>query len=339
MQPHINIPLKNYLTMQIGGPADQMVDAHTPDELAQAITEATQQGIPHYIIGGGSNVIAHDEGFRGRVIRNRIGGFEVVAADSTSTTIKIGGGENWDEVVKRTVEMNLSGIEALSGIPGTAGAAPVQNIGAYGQEVAETLVELDAYDSQEDAMVTLKNEQCGFSYRHSIFRGTAAGRYAICSITLRLYTSLPQPPFYAPIQAYFDEHEISLITPQEVRTATLAIRTNKLPDPAQRPNSGSFFKNSIVDTWLVDELLQRFPAMPHYDMGDGTQKIPTGWLIEQTGLKGQLLHGMRVHDKNCLVLINESARGYSDLAAARDEIATAVRDMFRISIVQKPLEL
>ena len=235
--------------------------------------------------------------------------------------------------------MGLSGIEALSAIPGTAGAAPVQNIGAYGQEIADTLVSLEAYDSEKDQLVTFSNAACHFSYRNSIFRSTETGRYAITSITLKLYKSSPQPPFYAALEKYFTEHNITLFTVQVVRDAVMAIRKDKLPDPTDRPNAGSFFKNAIVEEWQLGELQKTWPDMPAYDLGNKTYKVPTGWLIEQAGLKGKLLHGMRVHDKNCLVLINEAASGYADLAAARREIIGAVRDMFRISIEQEPLEI
>jgi UDP-N-acetylmuramate dehydrogenase len=339
MNVHTNIPLKNYLTMRLGGNARFMTDVSTAEEMQLACHNAVTQHLPFFILGGGSNVIATDEGFAGFVIHNRIMGFEVVTDDASGTVIKIGGGENWDKVVSRTVEMGLSGIEAMSAIPGTAGAAPVQNIGAYGQEISDTLVELKAYDSQANTFVGLENADCGFSYRHSIFRGDEAGRYAITSITLRLVRANPQPPFYESLQKYFDEHAITLFTPKIVRDAVMDIRTDKLPDPAVQPNTGSFFKNAVVEDWQLDELRKEWPDIPAYDLGDKRFKVPTGWLIEQAGLKGQLLHGMRVHDKNALVLINETAASYHDLAAARDEIIGKIRDTFRIMIEQEPLQI
>ena len=325
--------------MKLGGPARFMTTATTPEDLAVACRNATKQNIPFFILGGGSNVIARDEGFGGIVIRNRILGFEVIADDTSSTTIKIGAGENWDETVAKTVDMGLSGIEAMSAIPGTVGAAPVQNVGAYGQEIADTLLSVEAYDSKEDRFVLLQNADCGFAYRHSMFRGDQAGRYAISSITIRLYKATPQPPFYEALQRYLDEHSITLFTPKVIRDAVTAIRADKLPNPAERPNTGSFFKNAVIDQWQLDDLKKQWPALPAYDLGDKRVKVPTGWLIEQTGLKGQLLHGMRVHDKNALVLINESATSYADLAAARTEIMAKVRDTFRIQIEQEPLEM
>lgn len=339
MDIHTQIPLKNYTTMRLGGPARFMTEIHSVADVAPVCKNALSQHIPIFILGGGSNVLAHDEGYSGLIIRNRIPGFEIISDDPAGTTIKVGAGENWDEVVRRSVEMGLSGIEALSAIPGTAGAAPVQNIGAYGQEVAETLVSLDAYDIQADQHVVLQNADCNFSYRDSIFRSNAIGRYLITSITLRLSKDSLQPPFYKALQDYFDAHGVTFFTPQIVRDAVIAIRKEKLPNPAEQPNTGSFFKNAIIEDWQLTDLRNTYPDIPHFELPDGRFKIPTGWLIEQAGLKGQLLHGMRVHTKNALVLINESANSYSDLDAARQEIIGKVRDTFRITIEQEPLEI
>lgn len=339
MDIHTAISLKNYTTMRLGGDARFMVPVSSADEVAAIYRNAQKQNLPIFVLGGGSNVIARDEGFDGIVLLNRIMGFEVLSNDYLAPTIKIGSGENWDEVVARIVQMGLSGIEALSAIPGTAGAAPVQNIGAYGQELADTLESVEAYDSVDDRMVVLSAEDCSLSYRHSIFRGDAVGRYCITSITLRLYRVLPEPPFYAALQKYLDDNNISMYTPEVIRQSVIAIRSEKLPDPSQRPNTGSFFKNAVVEQWKYDDLKTRFPEMPSYDMPGGRYKIPSGWLIEQTGLKGELLHGMRIHDKNALVLINESAASYADLAAARGEIIQKVFDMFGVQIEQEPLEL
>jgi len=339
MDVHTNIPLKNYLTMKLGGSARFMTTATTAEELAAICRNARKQNLPFFILGGGSNVVARDEGYAGIVIRNRILGFDITEDTSSSVTIKVGAGENWDETVAKTVEMGLTGIEAMSAIPGTVGAAPVQNVGAYGQEIADTLISLEAYDSIEDRFVTLENSDCGFAYRHSMFRGDQAGRYGIISVTLTLYKAAPEPPFYEAVQKYFDEHNVTLYTPLAIREAVITIRADKLPDPKLLPNTGSFFKNAIIEQWQLDDLRNKWPDIPSYDLGDKRAKVPTGWLIEQAGLKGQLLHGMRVHDKNALVLINESATSYADLAAARAEIAGKVRDMFQIQIEQEPLEI
>ena len=269
----------------------------------------------------------------------RIPGFEVVKEDIYSTTIKIGAGESWDTAVARTVQMNLSGIEAMSAIPGTVGAAPVQNIGAYGQEVSETIVSVEAYDTLNDAFITLQQADCEFNYRHSIFRGSEKGRYIITSVTFEFSKNQPAPPFYDSLQQYIDEHSIQLITHQSIRDAVIEIRKDKLPDPAVKPSAGSFFKNALIEQWELTDIQKNYPDIKAYDMGTGKFKVSAGWLIEKCGFKNQLVHGMRVNEKNCLVLINESATGYNDLAEARDEIINRIRDTFHIQLEQEPLEI
>jgi UDP-N-acetylmuramate dehydrogenase len=325
--------------MQLGGLAKIYADVHSAEELQQLYVNAQTKGLPVFILGGGSNIIAKDEGFDGVVIHMAIPGFDIVADDEYSTTITIGAGENWDEVVRRSVEMQLSGISAMSAIPGTSGATPIQNVGAYGQEIADTLVHLNAYDTHTNSFVRLSNSECEFSYRNSAFKGHLKDRYIITSITLKLLKALPQPPFYESLQSYLTQQGITQYTTQIIRDAVIAIRTDKLPSPAQYANTGSFFKNAIVERWLAMELKTQYPDLRIYDMGDDQFKIPTGWLIEKAGLKGALLHGMRVYEKNALVIVNESAQGYADLAAARDEIINTIRDTFRVTIEQEPLEL
>lgn len=339
MNVHTNIPLKNYLSMKIGGQTRFMADVTTVEELQQLVSNTKAKGIPFFILGSGSNVIARDEEYPGLVIRVRIPGFEVIDENATTTTIKLGAGELWDGVVAKSVDMNLIGIEAMSDIPSYCGAAPVQNIGAYGQEIADTLLSLEAYDTEAEKMVTLSNDECKFTYRDSIFRTEARGRYIITSITLQLFKAAPEPPFYKGVQNYFDEHSVTIYTPQAIREAVIAIRHEKLPNPVERPNAGSFFKNAIIEQWQLDELLRDYPDAPHYEMDESRHKVPTGWLIEQCGFKGQSLHGFLVNPANALVLINESATGYLDLSLARGEITQAVQDRFRINIEQEPLEI
>lgn len=325
--------------MKLGGKARFVTDVNTTKEVAAACQEAKAKSLPIFVIGSGSNIIAKDNGFDGLIIRMRIPGFEVIADDADSTTIRVGAGENWDSIVERTVNMNLSGIEAMSAIPGTAGAGPIQNVGAYGQEIADTLVSLEAYDTQTDGFVSLTKADCKFAYRYSIFRGEAAGRYVITSVTLRLLKTQPRPPFYDSLQKYFKENNVQTFTVKIVRDAVMKLRQEKLPNPEYLPNSGSFFKNAIVNADQIDGLKAIDPNIPLYELADGKYKIPAGWLIERAGFKGKLLHGMRVHDKNALILINESAASYDDLASARDEIIGKIYDIFHIRIEQEPLEI
>ncbi len=340
MEIHTNVPIKNYTTMRLGGNARFMAEIFKAEDIPIICRNSKSQNIPIFILGSGSNVIGRDEGYNGIILRMRINGFETLADDLNSTTIKIGAGENWDGVVRRTVDMQLSGIEAMSAIPGTTGAAPVQNVGAYGQEIADTLQSVEAYDIQDEKFVNLSKDECNFSYRQSIFNtGNQKGRYIIISVTLKLSKNQPQPPFYESLQKYLDDNNIKIYTGQTIRDAVIKIRQLKLPDPKIMANSGSFFKNAIAEGWQLKEIQTKYPNIKTFDLGNGKYKIPTGWLIETAGFKGQLINGIKVYDNNSLVLVNESAQSYNDLAATRDQIIRKVRDIFRIEIQQEPNEL
>ena len=334
-----NISLKQYTTMKLGGEARYMATADSASDVVSLYRNARKENLPIFVLGGGSNVITHDEVFEGIVLLNKIKGFEVISETDETTDVKIGAGEVWDEVVEKAIELGLQGVEAMSGIPGTAGAAPVQNVGAYGQEIADTLISLEAYDSKTDTIVTISANECDFSYRNSIFRDKEKGRYCILSITLRLNKTEPKPPYYASLQKYIDENDIREVNLSVIRVAVLNIRSEKLPDPAELPSAGSFFKNALVEKWKLEELQKEYSDIPNYAMSDGRYKIPTGWLIDKAGLRGYRSHGMRVYEKNALVLVNDSATGYDDLAAIREEIVQIVFDKFGIKIEQEPLEL
>ncbi|MEI7539598.1 MAG: UDP-N-acetylmuramate dehydrogenase [Candidatus Saccharibacteria bacterium] len=334
-----NIPLKDLTTMKLGGNASFIAEVYNQSDVVEACNSASSQKLPIFVLGGGSNIIARDEGFNGIIIHIHIPGFEVIDDDVNCTTIKIGAGENWDSVVERTVGMQLSGIEAMSAIPGTAGATPVQNVGAYGQEIADTLQSLTAYDTKTNTFVELTNADCEFTYRYSIFRGASTGRYIITAITLKLSKKQPEPPFYNALQSYLDKHNITTFDVKTIRDAIIEIRKNKLPDPMTLPNTGSFFKNAVVGKQQMYGLRAIDSDIPVFEMNNGSYKIPSGWLIEHAGLKGKLIHGMRVYDKNALVLVNESAESYNDLALARDEIIKTVHDTFQVQIQQEPLEI
>lgn len=334
-----NISLKQYTTMKLGGEARYMATADSASDVVSLYRNARKENLPIFVLGGGSNVITHDEVFEGIVLLNKIKGFEVISETDETTDVKIGAGEVWDEVVEKTIGLGLQGVEAMSGIPGTAGAAPVQNVGAYGQEIADTLISLEAYDSKTDTIVTISADECDFSYRNSIFRDKEKGRYCILNITLQLNKAEPKPPYYASLQKYIDDNDIREVNLSVIRVAVLNIRSEKLPDPAELPSAGSFFKNALVEKWKLEELQKEYSDIPNYAMSDGRYKIPTGWLIDKAGLRGYRSHGMRVYEKNALVLVNDSATGYDDLAAIREEIVQIVFDKFGIKIEQEPLEL
>jgi UDP-N-acetylmuramate dehydrogenase len=307
----------------------------TKEDLKEALEWANKRNKPTLMLGGGSNII-FSNGYHGLVIINALHGFEVVSEDDESVVMRIGAGEIWDDIVAQSVARGLSGIERLSAIPGTAGATPVQNVGAYGAEIADVLIELEAYDTKTKTFVTLLSKDCKFSYRNSIFKSPKDRHYIITSITIRLSKRPPEPPFYEALQAYLHKHHVTEYSPAALRGAVVAIRAQKLPDPHILANTGSFFKNPIVQRGKLTQLQQDYPDMPSYEMEDGRIKLLAGWLIDQTGLKGYRSHGMKIYEKNALVFINESAKGYDDLAAFRQEIIDKVHERFGITLEQEP---
>ncbi|HEX8762944.1 MAG TPA: UDP-N-acetylmuramate dehydrogenase [Candidatus Saccharimonadales bacterium] len=333
-----NVPLKDHSTMRLGGTAAYATEVHDKRDLTDALDWAEQNNLPVIMIGGGSNIIWRDEGFPGLLIINKILRFEEQQEDDENYYITIGAGEDWDAVVKRVTEKGMTGIEALSLIPGTAGATPVQNVGAYGQEIADTLVSIEAYDAHTKQFVTIPAVDCGFSYRSSRFKTVDKGRFFITAITLHLIHGNPQPPFYRALQSYMDEHGLTNPSPQMIRDAVIDIRTRKLPDPAKVANNGSFFANPIVGSELFSQLSADFPDMPHWPTDDGRYKLPAAWLIEQAGFKDahDAATGMATWPQQCLVLVNEHARSTAQLLAFRQKIMDSVAQKFNVTLEQEP---
>lgn len=333
-----NVSLADYSTMHLGGTAAHLTEITNRNELTAALSWAKQQNLPVIMIGGGSNIVWKDEGFPGLIIVNRIMGYEDFAEDDENHYVTIGAGENWDGVVERTVQAGLSGIECLSLIPGTAGATPVQNVGAYGQEIAQTLVSIEAYDTQAQDFVTVPASDCAFSYRMSRFKSVDRGRFFITGITLHLIHANPQPPFYNALQQYLDEHNVQDYTPAVIREAVVSIRKSKLPDPALVSNNGSFFANPIVDEATFAEIQANYPSIPHWPLDDGNIKIPAAWLVDQAGFRG--VHdqetGMATWPAQALVLVNEHAQKTADLLTFRQKILDTVQEKFGITLVQEP---
>jgi UDP-N-acetylmuramate dehydrogenase len=333
-----NVSLAQHSTMGLGGPAACLADVAGRNDVTAAWQWAKGQNQPVIMIGGGSNIVWRDEGYPGLVLVNKIMGYEVLQEDDAGVYLNIGGGENWDSVVERTVQAGLTGIEALSLIPGSAGATPVQNVGAYGQEISQTLVTVEAFDTSTEQFVTLQNPDCNFSYRYSRFKGGDNGRFFITGLSLRLTKGNPLPPYYGSVQAYFDENGITRVTPALLRQAVMAIRNSKLPDPAAVRNCGSFFANPVIDSAQLMQLRDSFPGIPAWPMDDDRSKIPAAWLIEQIGMKDvhDASTGMATWPRQPLVLVNEAAKSTADLLAFKQKIVDAVQAKFGIILAQEP---
>ena len=296
---------------------------------------AVSEGLPVFALGEGSNIVVSDAGVGGLVIKVGLLGYDIVAEDAQFVSVRVGAGEHWDGVVARAVAEGLSGIEAMSMIPGTTGAAPVQNAGAYGQEIADTLVELEAYDLTAAEFVTLAKADCGFSYRMSAFKGALKGRYIIVGVTLRLSKAAPAEPTYDRLKRYLEEQRITHPTLQQIRDGVMAVRRRILPDPSVVPNSGSFFKNPIVDTAKVTQLREAYPDIPTYEF-EGRYKLAAGWLLEQCGFKGAEHFGLQMHTHHALVITNPNDAGFANLERLVELIATTVKAKFDVALEPEP---
>ena len=335
-----NVSLKDHSTMRLGGKARFLATAHSLEELNKLTIWANQHKEDVIVIGDGSNIVWQDEGFAGLVIVNALPGFKLrQIGNGNSVHVTLGAGENWDSAVEHTVKLGYYGIERLSLIPGSCGAAPVQNIGAYGSEIKDTLVSVRAYDTNTNEYVTLSNKDCQFSYRSSIFNSSAKCRYIIVSITLKLTKTPPKPPFYASLQDYFDTHNINDYTATNIRSAVVNIRKSKLPDPRHIANNGSFFGNPIVAPDHANKLKQQYPDMPLWPVTDGKTKLSAAWLIEQAGFKkgySDQNTGMSLWHNQALVLVNEHATSTADLLAFKRKVTAAVEQKFGVKLHQEP---
>lgn len=369
-----NVPIRNLVTMRIGGPARFVITVTSKEEIPEAFQFAKERNLPVCVLGGGANTFAKDEGFNGVIILDRIMGIsevenpEVEGSEDESSMgessegkrsdgessesgdiayFKAYGGEQWDDLVTYVSERGYSGIEAMAGIPGTAGAAPVQNIGAYGQEVTQVIVSVDAYDTKTGKFVVIPASEMKMSYRKSIFNsGENVGRYFIYATTVRVRKGQLNPPFYRSLQTYVDEHHETDFSPLNIARMVKAVRNSKLPDPEKIASAGSFFKNVYLTDEEADEAEARGIQVWRNAKEVGpdspekrTNLVNSGWLLEEAGLKGKVFHGMKVSEKAALILINEDAKTYADLAAAREEIANIVFEKFGFRIEQEPDEI
>lgn len=333
-----DVPLALYSTMRLGGKASSVVHVRTKKELLDAVEWAEKRSVPVLMIGVGSNIVWRDEGFDGLVIVNEFPGYEVIAENDQNYHIRIGAGENWDSVVARSVADKASGIEALSLIPGSAGATPVQNVGAYGQEISQTLFSVEVYDNDSKTFLVLSNEECSFSYRNSLFKSSQKGRYFIISLDLHLTKTHLKPPLYQSLQDYLNENDITDYSPHTIRQAVSAIRSAKLPDPAVVANNGSFFANPIIDKEAFTKLRLVHPTIKHWPTKNGKQKLAAAWLIEKSGFKDfhDRTTGIGTWPKQPLILVNEKAKTTADLLSFKKKIVDAVKENFGVTLIQEP---
>lgn len=338
-----NENLKKYSSIAIGGTAKYICEIESEKDIQEFVNFTQKEKIPGIILGSGSNTFFNDgllkKAFGIIKIKGKFKSYE--GADFVN--IEIGAGENWDELVEWTVKNNLSGIECLSNIPGTVGASPVQNIGAYGQEVKNIITHVRAYDTEYDEFIEIPNDQCLFEYRNSIFKKNP-GRFIISSVSMQLKKiseKLPIPQ-YKDIQLYFLKRKQKNATLLEIRKAVIKIRKEKLPDLVEVPNCGSFFKNPIIPNDFAEKLLEEFPSMPQFKISESKTdkkndiKIFAGWLIEQAGLKGFEYKNLAIYEKSALVIINKGESKASDLLEFEKIINEKIEQVFGLTLEREP---
>ncbi len=328
-----NIPLTPLTTLKVGGDARFFVRAETEAEVVEAVDYARSRHIDLFVLGGGSNVLISDAGFDGLVLQIALKG----VADANGT-VTAAAGEDWDLFVAYCVENDLAGIECLSGIPGFVGGTPVQNVGAYGQEVSETIVDVRCLDRTTGDIVTLANCDCGFTYRTSIFNSTERARYVVLSVRFALQSSGAAKIVYKDLIEHFTGRQPTLA---ETRDAVLAIRRAKSMvidegDPNSR-SAGSFFKNPVVERSEFERLRSQFEGIPSFAFGDKV-KVPAAWLIENTGFhKGFALGKAGISTNHTLAIVNRGEASATELLALKTQIQQAVREKFGILLHPEPV--
>jgi UDP-N-acetylmuramate dehydrogenase len=349
-----NVPLAQYTTLGVGGPARWFVETTDEADVLSAVLFARANGVPHFILGGGSNLLVSDEGFRGMVIRVESKGSVWLDEGNGFASIVSSAGTVWDEVVKLAVERNSAGIECLAGIPGSVGGSPVQNIGAYGQEISRTIVSVRALDLEADKVVHLSAQECGFGYRRSIFNSTHNGRYAITRVVYALKLDGSPHLEYRDLKEYFSERGDSRPSLAETAKAVRAIRQRKgmllVEDDPDACSAGSFFKNPVVPQEYIKPLsllakcsieeVPQFPAGFGYLPGDHAVKLSAAWLIELAGFhKGFAIGQAALSSKHVLAIINRGGATASQILALRDAITHAVHERTAIHLEQEPVML
>jgi UDP-N-acetylmuramate dehydrogenase len=341
-----NIALAPLTTFRVGGPARYLIEACSESDIREALAFAAEKHLPLFILGGGSNLVVSDDGWPGLVLKIALKGIEF-EFQGEDAVFHARAGENWDDFVAYTVERNCAGVECLSGIPGTVGGTPVQNVGAYGQEVSQTISAVRVLEIATGKVSEFSKEQCGFSYRSSIFNQHAAGKYIVLEVTFRLKQNGLPTLKYADLQKFF---AVEQKTPslRQVRDAVRQIRQSKamllVRGDEDCRSAGSFFKNPIVSaeeaTRIEQRAQQRTPGrvVPRYPMEDGRLKLAAAWLVEQAGChKGYSRGPVGVSRKHSLAIVNRGDATAQDIIALKNEIQQKVLDVWGVRLQLEPV--
>jgi UDP-N-acetylmuramate dehydrogenase len=326
-----NVQLKPFNTFGIEAKAKFFAEISSIEELQEILQDTDYQSVERLVLGGGSNLLLTKD-FDGLVIKMAIKGFEVVKENDENIWIKSGAGVVWHDLVMHCVNQNYAGMENLSLIPGTVGAAPMQNIGAYGIEIKEVFEELEALEIATGQTKIFDKQTCNFGYRESIFKHEAKGKFIILNVTFKLNK---KPSFhieYGAIKDTLSEMQVNDLTIKAISDAVIHIRQSKLPNPAEIGNAGSFFKNPEISKEQFEALKAQFPSIPSYPVNENTIKVPAGWLIEQAGWKGQRFGNVGVHAKQALVLVNYGGGKGDEIKDLSKKIQASIDEKFGIRL-------
>jgi UDP-N-acetylmuramate dehydrogenase len=341
-----NVALAPLTTLQVGGPAHYFAEAHNEDDVQQAVAFAKERNLPFFVLGGGSNLVVADSGFPGLVLHVAIGSL-ASEASGHSVLMVAGAGYDWDTFVAHAVTQNCAGVECLSGIPGSVGGTPVQNVGAYGQEVAETIESVQAFDTQQNRIVTLPRPACRFRYRSSIFNQEERGRYIILRVHYRLRRGGAPALKYTDLQKHFADSNTSP-TLASVREAVREIRRAKgmllMPGDNDSRSAGSFFKNPVLTAAQFGDLAARAAAkgleIPHYPALEAQHKVSAAWLVEHSGFsKGFRLGDAAISSRHCLALVNPGTAHASDIVHLKEAIQERVQNEWGLLLEPEPVFL
>jgi UDP-N-acetylmuramate dehydrogenase len=306
------------------------------DEQLRSVLQSHDTAEPLLILGGGSNLLLTQD-FPGLALHIKLLGMRIVKQDADATYVEAAAGEYWHEFVRWSLDRGLAGLENLSLIPGTVGATPIQNIGAYGVEMKDMFHSLQALNVTDASVRAFDRNACEFAYRDSVFKHELKNRYVITSVTFRLPRSVTLHLDYGEVRAELERMGKSAATAIDVSDAVCNIRRRKLPDPAMIGNAGSFFKNPIVSVEVLARIQARFDKLPHYPAPGGKVKLAAGWLIEQSGWKGKSLGRAGVHEQHALVLVNRGAASGAEILALARAIQSSVREKFLVELEPEPV--
>lgn len=327
-----DVDLQPYNTLNISAKAKYFARIRSESQLKEILMHPGSADLQIMILGGGSNILFAND-FEGLVLHIEIMGREIIKETDEHVWLKIGAGENWHETVRYCVEKGWGGVENLSLIPGTVGAAPIQNIGAYGVELEEVFEWLEAVDIEGRATRKYEKEHCEFGYRDSIFKGELKGIVIVTNVVLRFSKNPELNTSYGAIQDKLEERSISNPTIRDISDTVIEIRNSKLPKPQTLGNAGSFFKNPILEEQVYERIQNEYPDMPAYPMNENKFKIPAGWLIEETGWKGRIVGNTGTYEQQALVIVNHGGATGNEILQLSKEIRASVKDQFGIELV------